>query len=185
MGDKRIDLRQARPDEAEEIYAAICESEAELSPWLPDMSHSTLDGVRHWIARQAAERAQGTRYDFAIVERDDDVFLGGCGLTQLNRRHGFANLYYWVRTTAAGRGLASAAARQLARLGLEQLGLRRIEIVVAHNNLASQRVAEKAGAVREGLLCNRLFMNGVPTDAWMYSIVTEETEDGGRRAGDW
>jgi RimJ/RimL family protein N-acetyltransferase len=169
--DRPIDLRPPRPDEAAEIYAAIQESAAELEPWLPEMTATTLDGVRQWIERQAQARAQGTAYHFAILERGVDVFLGVCGLTQFNRRHGFANLYYWVRSTATGRGLATAAARQLARLGLEQLGLQRVEIVVARDNLASLRVAEKAGARREGLLRNRLCMHDQPSDAFMFSLV--------------
>ncbi len=182
MPDPAIDLRTPRPAEAAEIHAAIQESAAVLGQWLPEMSDATLDGVRQWIERQALERIQGTGYHFAIVERGVDVFLGGCGLTQLNRRHGFANLYYWVRNSATGRGLASAAARQLARLGLEQLGLQRVEIVVARDNLASLRVAEKAGATCEGLLRNRLCMRDQPSDAYMFSLVSGAFATGGAHA---
>src|SRR5437588_791403 len=45
------------------------------------------------------------------------------------------------------------------------------ELVAAVDNVGSQRVAEKAGATREGILRNRLLINGRPHDAVLYSLV--------------
>ena len=83
------------------------------------------------------------------------------------------NLGYWVRTSAAGRGAATRATRLAARFGFEQLGLHRIEIVAAIDNIGSQRVAEKAGAVREGVLRKRLLIRGKSQDAVLYSLIRE------------
>jgi RimJ/RimL family protein N-acetyltransferase len=100
--------------------------------------------------------------------------LGGVGLNFINRVHQFANLGYWTRTSASGKGIASQAARLVALFGLEQLGLQRIEIVAALPNLASQRVAEKIGAVREGVLRKRLRIRGEAEDAILFSLVRED-----------
>src|SRR5262245_32789118 len=102
------------------------------------------------------------------------MFVGGAGLKCIHRVHQFANLGYWVRTSATGRGLATRATRLAARFGFEQLGLHRIEIVVAVDNLASQRVAERAGAVREGVARKRLLIRGESHDAVMYSLVAQD-----------
>mgnify|MGYP006177684639 CR=1 FL=1 len=61
--------------------------------------------LERWFAMQAADRATGAGLHCAIVSAPGD-FLGGCGLTNLNRRHLFANLYYWVRTSATRHGAA-------------------------------------------------------------------------------
>ena len=50
----------------------------------------------------------------------------------------------------------------------------RVEIVVAIGNLAGQRVAEKAGALRQALLRNRLIHRGEVRDAYMFSILPSE-----------
>ena len=50
----------------------------------------------------------------------------------------------------------------------------RIELVVAVENLASQRVAAKVGALREGLMRNRLQINGVTHHAYLHSLVPED-----------
>ena len=79
-----------------------------------------------------------------------------------------------MRTSAAGRGVATAAAQLLIPFGFDTLGLQRIEIVAAVDNLGSQRVAQKLGAVREGVLRHSLFLNGSPRDAILYSILPSD-----------
>ena len=101
-------------------------------------------------------------------------FLGGAGLNHVNRVHRFVNLGYWVRTDQTGRGVATAAAQLAARYAIEELGFVRVEIVVEVENLASQRVADKTGARREGLLRRRLMNRENPRDAVMYSLVRED-----------
>jgi len=59
-------------------------------------------------------------------------------------------------------------------LAFEQLHLHRVEIIAAVKNLASQRVAEKAGAMREGILRRRLLINGNHHDAIIYSLLPED-----------
>jgi len=88
--------------------------------------------------------------------------------------HQVANLGYWVRTSAAGRGVATRATRLASRFAFEQLGLNRIEIVAAVGNIPSQRVAEKACARREGVLRNRLLINGESLDAVLFSLVPKD-----------
>jgi RimJ/RimL family protein N-acetyltransferase len=65
------------------------------------------------------------------------------------------------------------AARQAARLGFEELGLTRLEIVALTHNLPSQKVAESIGAVRECQARNRLYFQGQPHDALVYSLVPQ------------
>ena len=112
-------------------------------------------------------------YTFAVVGNRDGRFLGTCGINQIDRMHLRANLGYWVRSTATGRGIATEATRLLARFGFETLRLERIEIVVNVGNLASGRVAEKAGALREGVARRRLRTNGESHDAVVYSLIAE------------
>ncbi|HEY5313603.1 MAG TPA: GNAT family protein, partial [Pirellulales bacterium] len=57
------------------------------------------------------------------------------------------------------------------RFALETLAMQRVEIVAAVENLASQRVAAKLGAVREGLLRNRLRIRDMPHDAYGFSLI--------------
>src|SRR6185295_8307844 len=98
-------------------------------------------------------------------------YAGGCGINHINEVDRFANLGYWVRTSLAGRGFAPAAVLQLISWTFANTILNRLEIVVAVDNVRSQRVAEKVGAQRDGVLRKRVVVRGVSSDAVMYSVV--------------
>ena len=70
--------------------------------------------------------------------------------------------------------MATAAARLGAEFGFRELGLNRVEILIPEINLASQRVAQKAGAKFEGLLRNRVMIAEKCQDAVLYSIVPND-----------
>ena len=174
--DGIVGIRKYRDGDAELLYEAVRESIAEVSLWLPWCHEGySIEESRDFVATRNV-RAQGDEwYSFAVLDQSSGRFLGGVGINFINRVHQFANLGYWVRTTAAGRGVATRATRLAARFGFAELGLNRIEIVAAVDNIASQRVAERAGAVREGILRKRLSINGVPHDAVLFSLVAEDS----------
>ena len=113
----------------------------------------------------------GYRFGFAFVDARTDALLGAGGLNRFDPVNRWANLGYWVRTSAAGRGVATAAVGLITRFGFEVVGLQRIEIVAAVANAASRRVAEKTGAHLEGVARNRLFLRGAGLDAAVYGLV--------------
>jgi RimJ/RimL family protein N-acetyltransferase len=92
----------------------------------------------------------------------------------IERVRGRANLGYWIRSSACGRGYATRATRLVTRFGFAVLAFTRVEIVVATANTASLRVAEKAGAQREGVMRNGIIIHGTPTDAVLYSLLPGE-----------
>jgi ribosomal-protein-serine acetyltransferase len=168
-------IRPFREEDASALYEAVRESISEVSPWLPWCHQNySIEETREFIGSRELASQGGEWYSFGIFETDDGRFLGGVGINFINRVHQMANLGYWVRTIAAGRGVATRATRLAARFGFEQLGLQRIEIVAAVGNIQSQRVAEKAGARREGVLRNRLLIHGESLDAVLFSLVPED-----------
>lgn len=176
-----IGIRRSRAEDIPLLYEAVRESFAELDPWMPWVHPGySADESSTWILSQADAWQKGTDYNFIIFEPSIGSFLGVVGLNKIDRVHQSANLGYWVRSSSTRRGVASTAARLLGRFGLEQLGFQRLEIVAAVGNRASQRVAEKAGAQREGILRKGLRYHNVPHDAVLFSLVAEDI-----RHGEW
>jgi ribosomal-protein-serine acetyltransferase len=163
-------IRPFETDDAPALWEAARESVAEVGRWLAwcHAEYSLADAAE-WIRASEALAYEGREYRFAIV--GEGRVLGVCGLNQVNPVNRFANLGYWVRTSATRRGVATAAVRQVAGFAFTSTELVRLEIVCAVGNEASQRVAERAGAMREGVLRDRLLVHGRPTDAVMYSLV--------------
>jgi RimJ/RimL family protein N-acetyltransferase len=167
-----IVLRPFSLDDAPAIFAAVRQSLSELGQWLT-WCHAeyAIDDTREFLRGRAEAFRRDGEYAFAIVDRASGEFLGATGVNQIDAAARRANLGYWLRTSATGRGVATQAARLLARWAFDALDLQRIEIVAAVGNRASQRVAERAGATREAIARNRLRVHGVPHDAVVYSFI--------------
>jgi RimJ/RimL family protein N-acetyltransferase len=173
-GDVR--LRPFASGDAPAFHAAAVESVAEVHPWLAWCRPGyTLEDAERWVASRLEVTAEEREYCFVIVDPDDRL-LGAIDLNQINREHRMANVGYWVRTSAAGCGVAPEAVRQIAGFAFTRTELARLEILCAVGNVRSQRVAEKAGAVREGILRDRLFVHGRSEDAVVFSIVRSAWE---------
>ena len=166
-----VGIRPYRIDDAPAVVDAVHESVAELQPWMPwcHPGYSIHDS-RSWLSMQVPAFDLKTAFEFAIVA-DHGRYLGGCGLNQLDAINRRANLGYWVRSTETRRGVATAAVCALRDWAFASTDLIRLEILVAVGNTASHRVAEKAGAEREGVLRRRLLLHGRPHDATMFSLI--------------
>jgi len=173
-----IHIRRYSVDDAPAVVEAALESVADVQPWLP-WCHAgySIEESRAWLQTRAAAFDEGASFEFAIVSSEGS-YLGACGLNQLDRVNKRANLGYWVRSGVTRRGVATAAVRALRDWGFSNTDLIRLEIVVAAGNLASQRVATNAGAVREGTLRRRLVLHGVAHDATIFSF-TRPLQPGG------
>jgi RimJ/RimL family protein N-acetyltransferase len=120
-------------------------SPAHLRHWA---DASAREGVRVRAERPAPAPRRVVK-SFAVVNGDGG-FLGGCGINQIHGIHRFGTLGYWVRTSATGRGVATEAVRRAAEFAFRNTDLVRLEILCAVGSAASQRVAVRAGAAREG-----------------------------------
>ena len=168
-----IRIRPYRVDDARVVVEAALESTAQAYPWMAWCHPAyALDESRSWLEAQTAAFEARTAFEFAIVSGDGG-YLGGCGVNQIDAVNRRANLGYWVRSTATRQGVATAAVRALRDWAFEATDLVRLEIVVAAGNVASHRVAEHVGAVREGTLRRRLMLHGRLSDATMFALTRD------------
>ncbi|QQR73035.1 MAG: GNAT family N-acetyltransferase [Holophagales bacterium] len=170
----RLRIRPYEPEDACELAAAVAESQPELYRWM-DWAHPgySLDDAARWLAERPRLFRQGSEYEHAVfVTLDDGVerYAGGCAVNLIRPAEGIANLGYWVRSSLAGRGIATGAARLLVELARNSTDLRQLEIVCASGNHASRRVAAKLGAVDTGPVAARLMIHGRPHEAFVYRL---------------
>jgi RimJ/RimL family protein N-acetyltransferase len=115
--------------------------------------------------------AEDLGHQFAIVEQGGLVGSIGMRVNQFGTGH----IGYWCVKEARGRGLTPRALRLVARFGLEELGLGRLELITDPDNVASQRVAEKVGFTREAVLRSHLLHpDGRRRDSVMFSLLPGE-----------
>ncbi len=168
---RAVSIRPFRLKDAQALFDAAVESCGHVYPWLPWCRPGyTMDEAVGWLRHCRQSWATGSEFNFAIVD-SAGALLGGCGLNRLDGPHRTANLGYWVRSSALGMGVATQAVGKLVSFAFGNTDLRRLEIVASVANIASCRVAEKSGAIREGIARSRLVVHGVSHDAAIYSFV--------------
>jgi ribosomal-protein-serine acetyltransferase len=178
LSDERIAIKKIIPEYIPQLFQAAFESREKLKVWLPWChSNYNIEETRDWVNLQQIEWNDKREFSFGIFELGTNRFIGGCGINQINWIHKIGNVGYWIRTNATGKGYAGAAARLCAIFGFIDIKLKRIEIVAAKDNLASQRAAEKAGATKECLARKRLIVGDISHDAFVYSLIKEDIEE--------
>lgn len=159
--------------DANEFVVAALESVETVGKWLPWCTRDyQLADAERWFDICNESRKNGSAFDVGIFTLDE-VLLGGIAINQINQQHRIGNIGYWVRQSYQRKGVATRAVRQIAQYGFNTVGLVRLEIVVASNNLVSRKVAEKSGGLFETLARNRLVINGQPVTAAVYSLITD------------
>jgi RimJ/RimL family protein N-acetyltransferase len=106
------------------------------------------DGAVAWVAAQRDGWATGTRLSFAV--HGGDGLLVGCVV--LKKPAAAAEVGYWTAPVARGRGVATRSVEALAEWAFGAYGLERLELRHQVDNLASCRVAQKAGFVYHSTL---------------------------------
>jgi RimJ/RimL family protein N-acetyltransferase len=167
LRDGDILLRPWTLDDIPAIVAAC--NDAEIQHWIPVIPRPyTEEDARAFV--QGEVPGVGT-HQFAITA--DGRVVGSIGM-KVNEM-GSGHIGYWCAADARRRGVTTRALRLLCKHSLEDLGLERLELITDPDNRASQRVAEKVGFRREGVLRSHLLHpDGRRRDSVMFSLLPGE-----------
>lgn len=172
LADEVVGLRRWSRKDLPGLPAAIDDPEIERFipaiplPYMHDHGTEFLqDARRKW--------AEGSGFVFAIADAETDDLLGGVGIER--RSSGVWEVGYWVKRDARRRGVATRAVRLAVDWAFGHLDIVRLQLRTDVNNVASRKVAERNGFVREGLLraAGRL-RTGEHRDEIMHSLLRSE-----------
>lgn len=176
IGTDRLVLRRFTRRDVDDVAEAVLSSLPELEAYLPwahrgygreDAAAYVRDSIQSWKERKA--------FDFSIRLRNDpDTHLGNISVWHVSRLARTGEIGYWIRTDRTTNGIATEATQALMRVGFDVLNMHKIVLRIAVGNRASERVAEKLGFVREGVLREELLIRGIWTDHTLYSILEHE-----------
>jgi RimJ/RimL family protein N-acetyltransferase len=151
-----IDLGEAalvrcRPARTAATVTAINTSLEHLRPWMAWATEPATEAAMATFLT-VAEELWDQRHDFgySIVDPQDQVVLGGCGLHGRLGPHGL-EIGYWVHVDHIGRGLATEAARALTSAAFTMPGIDQVRIQCEDGNDRSARVPEKLGFALQGV----------------------------------
>ena len=168
-----VRLRVYRPEDAEALAAGFSDPLCQrFMPPLP--SPFTLRHAERFIAERVGAIFADGGAVYAIADPETDDLLGGAGLDKVVPDRGQAEIGYWVAPWARHRGYAAEAAGALAEWALSR-GAPRVHLLADVANVPSQRVAERAGFSREGVLRSCLgYRDRARADAVLFGRVRGE-----------
>jgi RimJ/RimL family protein N-acetyltransferase len=133
----------------------------------------TAEFPRQWLERYEAGRRDGTREAFAAVDTDG-AFVGLALAPSIDREGGEMELGYVVSPAARGRGVGTRILALLTRWAFDDVGAQRLALIIDVANPASERVAERCGYVREGVMRSVHLKGDVRIDAGIWSRLASD-----------
>jgi len=169
----RLRLRAPVVEDAAAIFDAYTQDAqvARYTTWSP---HRSLDETRGFLEHHClAGRKAGTVFSWLIT-----ISEGGAAAGMIDFRLAAcrAEVGYVLAHRYWGRGLMTEAAGAVVEWVIAQPEIHRVWATVDLENVASQRVLEKVGMVREGVLRRWLVapnLGPVPRDVWSFSRIKE------------
>ncbi len=170
---ERLLIRVARPGDGAMLSAAIHDSLPQLAPWLGWVSPPpTPDEAEQRCRKAYARYLLNEDLMVLLIRKADGELAGGSGLHGVNWALRQFEIGYWGRTRWRGQGLVTEGVRALAEHALAVLGATRVYLTMDERNVASWRLAERAGFQLEGTLRNeRLDLQGRPRNTRVYARV--------------
>lgn len=167
-------LRPVVLDDAEALAVLHRRNRSFLQTWEPEREEAwyTSAGQRTELAGTLAEVAAGRSAAFLVM--DGDTPAGQVTLSSITHgAHLSARLRFWVAMDHNGRGLATAAVREVQDHAFSTLGLHRLETATVPHNIAAQHVLVNTGFTRIGRAPGYLRING----RWQDHVLHQRLAD--------
>lgn len=178
---ERLTIRPIEARDLDELF--VHHSDPLVTRYIPHVRWSTRADAEPWFARVLERRDKQSAVQCVIVGRDTgdrrEAVMGTLMLFNFDETSGLAEFGYLLGRAYTGQGFALEASRAFigfafASRNLGGLGLRRLEATVDARNGASNRLAERLGFVREGLLRERWIADGELQDINLFALLNRE-----------
>lgn len=172
----RLILQRFTRRDATTLDSAIRASLTDLNQWLPwarmdyasgDTSAFIRDSIQAWKEDRA--------WDYSIrFKEDPSRHVGNVSLWTVSKLGKIAEIGYWVRSDQTSRGICTEAVDRLLGEAFGSMGYHKVVLRIAVGNEASDRVAEKLGFTKEGVLREELLIRGNWVDHSLWSLLDRE-----------
>lgn len=166
---ERLLLRRLNENDAEEIFALRSNPETMKYITRP-LAKSIEDALAH-IAIIDEKIVNNTGINWGITIKGNPKIIGIIGHYKISPESHRAEIGYMSLPETNGKGYMSEAIKAVLIYGFEQLNLHSVEAIIAPENIASERVLQKNGFVKEAHFLENEFWEGKYLDTVIYSLL--------------
>lgn len=145
---------------------------SQYQPWGPNTEEETQQYIVEVLDQQLAKPR--TSFTFAVVWKETNEVIGAGELSAIDNMNQSGEIGYILHPDFWRRGIATEVTLLLLEFGFRNKELNRISASCDLQNIGSQKVLEKSGMVKEGLLRQNLRMKKGWRDSLLYSILKTE-----------
>ncbi|MBP2033576.1 RimJ/RimL family protein N-acetyltransferase [Clostridium algifaecis] len=117
------------------------------------------------------------KFIFAIINSDDNKFIGVTGFEDILWNNGAATIYIGIGDSSnRGNGIGTEALNLTMEFGFEELNLHRIQLTVLSYNTPAIKLYEKLGFKKEGTYREFIHRDNRRYDMYLYGILRSEWE---------
>lgn len=172
--DGELQLRTLRVEDAQELFQLVEANRQHLREWLPWLdANTTSEHSRQFI--QSALRQEAGNLGFVCAIIFQGRMAGIIGYHPICWSNKSLELGYWLGRDAVGRGIMTRCCRVLVDHAFSVLGLNRVAVPVAVDNVRSRAIPERLGFRQEGM---------VRDAEWLYDHFVDQVVYGMMR-NDW
>ena len=176
---ERLLLRPLSPDDLDAVHAY--QSLPEVCRYVPYEPRTREEIALHLVDPDRARReltGEGQVLDLAVVLRESGQVIGDALLFLHSERHRAGEVGYAFNPAFHGHGYATEAAREMLRLGFEELGLHRIIARVDQRNTASAAVLTRLGMRLEAVQVDNEWFKGGWSSELDFAMLDHEWRRG-------
>ena len=160
-----VEIRPQRISDAKRYFEILSSTNFHYLPAKPE----TLEKERQFLRLNSEKRRNGTEFNFSIIYNGRHV--GAIGVRLDTFRPYIGEIGFFVDEKYWRIGITTEALKKLEKFIIEKTDITRIEIRMAKQNKASQRVAVKGGYKKEGIMAQMLFIEDKCFDCYLYAKI--------------
>jgi len=168
---ERLNLRRIEKEDVNEIFAL--RSDVDIMKWIPRPLTKTKEEALEHIAVIDSKIENNEGINWAITFKKNPKLIGIIGLFRLIPEHYRSEIGYMLLPEYHGKGIVSEAINEVVNYGFQVMKLHSIEAIIGPENVASEKVLQKKGFIKEAHLKENEYYEGRFLDTVIYSLLNK------------
>jgi ribosomal-protein-alanine N-acetyltransferase len=166
---ERLTLREITDEDLPEIFYQ--RSDPQIMKYIDRAPAQSMDDAQRFITVVKTALASNDGITWGIVLKDSSKLIGNIGLWRIIKEHHRAELGYALHPEHQSRGYATEAMKAVLQYGFGSMQLHSVEANVNPSNVASIKLLERNGFVKEAHFKEDFYFDGKFLDSAIYSLL--------------
>lgn len=175
LESKRLTLRTFSENDVSNVHEMLLRPESTVfnPTTYSEDKNETIKLINTW-QRESEQGKDRKKFTFLIEDTVNHTFVGIIGIDIIKLHYKNAEVWFKLSPETWGKGYGTEALGRIIQFGFEDLNLHRIEAGCAVDNIASYKVMEKSGMIREAHRRKLLPLKNGWSDNYEYAILEED-----------